>query len=106
MTDFAVNAGAMDAVAGALEGMSHFIESTGASDITSQVADAMPNSLLTVVTVDATDKLKQARTAVSGQWETLASAIRAARAIAVEADEESAAKIRNLSQLPAIEESR
>lgn len=101
--DFSVNPQAMDAVAGALEGMSSFIESAPASDITAIAAAAMPNSPVVAATAGASEKVNQAQTAVSGQWETLASAIRAARTIAVDADDQNAAKIRSLSALPDIE---
>lgn len=90
----------MDAIAGALEGIAADIESVPRPDVAAIVNRAMPNSPLVAASSDATEKLTNAQTAVSGQWETLASAIRAARSIAVDLDDENAAKIRNLSALP------
>lgn len=98
--DFVVNSGAMDGVAGALEGMGDFIESASRPDVTATINTAMPNSPLVGAGADATAKLTQAQTAVSGQWETFASAVRAARTIALDADDENATKFRTLSALP------
>ncbi|WP_044506100.1 hypothetical protein [Gordonia sp. KTR9] len=90
----------MDGVAGALEGMGYFIESAPRPDVTATINTAMPNSPLVGAGAEATAKLTQAQTAVSGQWETFASAVRAARTIAVDADDENATKFRTLSALP------
>lgn len=99
--DFTVNPGAMDAIAGALEGIAADIEAAPRPDVAGIVNRAMPNSPLVAASSDATEKLTNAQTAVSGQWETLASAVRAARSIAVDADDENATKISTLSVLPA-----
>jgi hypothetical protein len=101
--EFTVDAGAMDSIAGALEGMSAFIESAPSPDLSADVAAAMPNSPLVAATADATKMVKQSKTTVSGQWETFASAVRAARTIAESADEGNATKFQNLSTLPGIE---
>lgn len=98
--EFTVNPGAMDSIAGALEGMGYFIEAAPRPDVTATVNAAMPNSPLVGAGSEATAKLTQAQTAVSGQWETFASAVRAARAISVDADDENATKFRTLSALP------
>nr|WP_231895991.1 invasin [Gordonia sp. LAM0048] len=104
--DFVVNSGAMDGVAGALEGMGYFTESAPRPDISATISSAIPNSPLVGAGADATAKLTQAQTAVSGQWETFASAVRAARTIAVDVDDENAAKFRTLSALPGSEAPR
>lgn len=101
--DFTVNAGAIDSIAGALEGMSAFIESAPSADLTADVAAAMPNSPLVAATASATEIVRRSKTAVSGQWETFASAVRAVRTIAESADEGNATKFRNLSSLPGLE---
>lgn len=91
----------MDAIAGALEGIAADIEAAPRPDVAGIVNRAMPSSPLVAASSDATEKLTNAQTAVSGQWETLASAVRAARSIAVDADDENATKISTLSVLPA-----
>ena len=101
--EFTVDAGAMDSIAGTLEGISAFIESAPSADLSADVASAMPNSPLVAATAGATTMMKQAKTAVSGQWETFASAVRAARTIAESVDESNATKFRNLAALPGTE---
>ncbi|NDK90549.1 invasin [Gordonia desulfuricans] len=98
--EFVVDPMAVDGIAASLESMAYDIESVARCDLTTTMAVAMPHSPMVAAAQKATDGLRQAQTAVSGQWETFAAAVRAVRTIAASADEENATTFAHLAELP------
>ncbi|MFZ2238124.1 MAG: invasin [Gordonia amarae] len=91
---------ALEELAKALEEDAYSIESRPVPEVAAIIAAALPESPLAAATTDATQTIKQSLTAVSGQWETLASTIRMFRSTVEKEDEEAAARVRSLPDLP------
>lgn len=91
---------ALDTLAKSLEEYAYEIESRPVPGVTEIVAAALPDSPIASATATATRTLTVSTTAVSGQWETLASTVRTFRSTAVTEDENAAAQVRSLTDLP------
>ena len=100
MSDVIVDKAAVDKLAADTESKARTIDGAPRPDVTALVAAAMPDSPLVAASATATESLRKATTAMSGQWETMASVVRAVRAGTTEVDVANAAKLRAMGALP------
>lgn len=100
MSGVTVDKSAVEKLASDTEGRAARIENAPRPDVTALVLAAMPDSPLIDATKGATEKLRTAATTVSGQWESMASLVRAMRAGTEQVDTMNAQKFAALGTLP------
>ncbi|MDV7134498.1 invasin [Williamsia muralis] len=98
--DVIINDAVLGVLAGDIEGIAAEVAEIAHPDVTAVVAAFMPDSPMVAATSTATDTLRGSLTVVSGQWESMASVVRATREGLSGVDELSALKFGGLGQLP------
>ena len=95
-----INNAVMDALAAGIELVAAEISEIPHPDVSVVAAAFMPDSPMVDATAHATETLRGSLTVVSGQWESMASVIRATRDGLAGVDDQSANKFKGLGHLP------
>ncbi|WP_020108623.1 hypothetical protein [Nocardia sp. 348MFTsu5.1] len=98
--DVVINNAVMDQLAADIEVVAAEISEIPHPDISAVVAASLPDSPMADATATATETLKGSLAVVSGQWESMASVVRATRDGLTGVDDLSAAKFSGLGYLP------
>jgi hypothetical protein len=98
--DIIINDAVMGVLASDVETIAAEVAEIAHPDVTAVVAAFMPDSPMVAATSTATETLQGSLNVVSGQWESMASVVRATRQGLTGIDDLSASKFGGLGQLP------